>query len=109
MQSEKSIDFFKFVVAELICTEKNNMILFFLTQCYFFDPISVNRFFLEDVVKINIIGIFVLFEIRRCKLLTLCQKIHLPSVNRFDGDDDDDDALVLTTRTKVRLIHKIIT
>ena len=24
-------------------------------------------------------------EIRQCKILTSCQKIHRPSVNRFDG------------------------
>ena len=37
---------------------KNNMMLFFLTRCYFFDAISVNQLFLEDRVKNNDVDIF---------------------------------------------------
>ena len=62
---------------------KNNMMLFFDTMLFFY-AVSVNQLFLEDRVK-KITTSFASSEIRRCKLLGSCQKIHHPSVNRFDG------------------------
>ena len=50
--------------------------------------------------KTNCVVIFLASsEIRRCKLLILCQKLHCPRINRFDG------AMVLTERTRVGMIR----
>ena len=45
------------------------------------------NFFVEDGIKKHNGRryFFASFEIRRCKLLTSCQKIHHPGVNRLDG------------------------
>ena len=58
------------------------MSCYFLTRCYFFDPISVNPFFVEDGVTTSLV--FASSKIRLCKLLTSCPKIHRPYVNQFD-------------------------
>ena len=60
------------------------MMLFFDTML-FFDLISVNPLLVADgVTKITALLFFASLEVRQCKLLTSCQKIHRPSVNRFD-------------------------
>ena len=57
------------------------MMLFFLTQCYFFDAISVNQLFLEDRVKKITTSLLFLHHLK----LDDAKKVHDPSVNRFDG------------------------
>ena len=58
---------------------------------------------MDGVKKITVSLFFESPEVRGCKLLTLCQKIHCPGVNRFDG-------LIswygLTIRTKVGIVHQ---
>ena len=64
---------------------KNSMMLFF-DMMFFLDNISVNQFFLKNRVKKIMTLVFLAWsEIRVCTLLTSCQKMHHPSVNRFNG------------------------
>ena len=66
---------------------KNNVMLFFLTRCYFFDAISVNQLFLEDRVKKITTSLFFLHRLKLddANFWDRVKKIHHPSVNRFDG------------------------